>query len=148
VWSVWGIVSRYRMQCRRGRWKGMSIKYKSKYEGRDAIYGKKVRKLSGTGLFMFDISDTEARIRFVVTFISSSTTKTTIRRAPLPFQCAPKSQFPITGYWDEKKLEENYDTAFANQMGRVDVEGKLCISLCRARFHECRAISKHDIAVT
>lgn len=66
-------------------------------------------------------------IRLIFTLMSHLTpfwqTNTTKRRAPLPFQCAPKSQLPITGFWDEKNLEENYDTAFANQMGRVDVEG-------------------------
>ena len=44
-------------------------------------------------------------------------------RAPQPFKCAPKSQFPITGYWDEQRIEENHRTAFANQLGRTDVEG-------------------------
>ena len=71
---------------------------------------------------------------------------TTTNRAPLPFQCAPKSQLSVTGYWDEKKLEENHDTAFANQMGRIDVKGKDIIypSLCQVRFHESCVIQKCD----
>lgn len=75
---------------------------------------------------------------------SLPTTSTTTNRAPLPFQCAPKSQLPVTGYWDEKKLEENHDTAFANQMGRIDVEGKnyICPPLCQVRFHENCVIQK------
>ena len=75
---------------------------------------------------------------------SLPTTSTTPNRAPLPFQCAPKSQLPVTGYWDEKKLEENHDTAFANQMGRIDVEGKnyICPPLCQVRFHENCVIQK------
>ncbi len=42
-----------------------------------------------------------------------------------PFQCAPASQIPFTGYWD---LENNVvvaDEAYANDNGMVNVEGKL-----------------------
>lgn len=45
------------------------------------------------------------------------------QRAPQPFKCAPKSQYPVTGFWDEANLEENHKTAFSSQIGRVDIEG-------------------------
>jgi len=53
----------------------------------------------------------------------SAVTRTLDHRAPQPFKCAPKSQFPVTGFWDETRLEENHKTAFTNQIGRIDVEG-------------------------
>jgi len=48
-------------------------------------------------------------------------------KAPQPFKCAPKTQYRVTGFWDEVELEENDQTAFSNQVGRVDVEGKCSI---------------------
>mmetsp|Transcript_26203 Transcript_26203/g.56491 ORF Transcript_26203/g.56491 Transcript_26203/m.56491 type:complete len:1199 (+) Transcript_26203:258-3854(+) len=53
----------------------------------------------------------------------SGVTRASDYRAPQPFKCAPKSQYPITGFWDEARLEENHKTAFTNQIGRIDVEG-------------------------
>mmetsp|Transcript_32531 Transcript_32531/g.56670 ORF Transcript_32531/g.56670 Transcript_32531/m.56670 type:complete len:1231 (+) Transcript_32531:177-3869(+) len=53
----------------------------------------------------------------------SAVTRTLDHRAPQPFKCAPKSQYPVTGFWDEAHLEENHKTAFTNQIGRIDVEG-------------------------
>lgn len=54
--------------------------------------------------------------------------------APQPFKCAPKTQYQVTGFWDEDQLEENHQTAYSNQVGRVDIEGQyhsgsLCIYL-------------------
>eukprot|EP00804_Cyclotella_cryptica_P010088 CCRYP_018038-RD/>CCRYP_018038-RD protein AED:0.19 eAED:0.19 QI:308/1/1/1/0.81/0.70/17/2275/1193 len=53
----------------------------------------------------------------------SGVTRALTLRAPQPFKCAPKSQFPVTGYWDERRVEEDHKTAFSNQLGRTDVEG-------------------------
>lgn len=52
----------------------------------------------------------------------SAVTRSLALRAPQPFKCAPKTQFPVTGYWDERRVEENHRTAYANQNGRIDVE--------------------------
>lgn len=46
-------------------------------------------------------------------------------QAPGPFKCGPKTKFPITGYWDYESGKENNEDAYANERGRVDVEGKL-----------------------
>ena len=46
-------------------------------------------------------------------------------QAPGPFKCGPKSKFPITGYWDYDLGKENNEDAYANDRGRVDVEGTL-----------------------
>lgn len=135
MWTVRDIVSRYRLRHREGRREGMSTGYRPKYFGHDATFGYKVRH--------------KYKMRLVFTLPSHlpslpTISSTTTNRAPLPFQCAPKSQLPVTGYWDEKKLEENHDTAFANQMGRIDVEGKdyICPPLCQVRFHESCVIQK------
>ncbi|KAL7522748.1 hypothetical protein ACHAWX_007432 [Stephanocyclus meneghinianus] len=53
----------------------------------------------------------------------SGVTRALSLRAPQPFKCAPKSQFPVTGYWDERRVEEDHKTAFSNELGRTDVEG-------------------------
>lgn len=45
-------------------------------------------------------------------------------QAPGPFKCGPKSKFPITGYWDYDLGKENNEDAYANDRGRVDVEGR------------------------
>lgn len=45
-------------------------------------------------------------------------------RAPQPLHCAPQSQFPFSGFWDADNMEEINDTAFANQLGRTNVEGE------------------------
>jgi len=44
-------------------------------------------------------------------------------QAPGPFKCGPKSKFPTTGYWDYDAGKENNEDAYANERGRVDVEG-------------------------
>lgn len=69
-------------------------------------------------------------------------------QAPGPFKCGPKSKFPTTGvslvsssllncsiarptyfnhftrqYWDYDSGKENNEDAYANDRGRVDVEG-------------------------
>ena len=64
---------------------------------------------------------------------SSSVSLLSSKRAPQPFKCAPKSQYPVTGFWDEAHLEENHKTAFTNQIGRIDVEGQC--SLKYILFH-------------
>jgi len=53
----------------------------------------------------------------------SAATRPLDPRAPQAFKCAPKSQFPVTGFWDETRSEEIHNTAFASQIGRIDVEG-------------------------
>mmetsp|Transcript_26958 Transcript_26958/g.55046 ORF Transcript_26958/g.55046 Transcript_26958/m.55046 type:complete len:739 (+) Transcript_26958:3-2219(+) len=53
----------------------------------------------------------------------SAVTRALYDRAPQPFKCAPKSQYPVTGYWDDRRIEENHQTAFSNELGRTDVEG-------------------------
>ena len=82
---------------------------------------------------------------------SLPTTSTTTNRAPLPFQCAYYWFYLIITILHsnkkikyEKKLKENHDTAFANPMGRVDVEGEdyICPPLCQVRFHENCVIQK------
>eukprot|EP00804_Cyclotella_cryptica_P021002 CCRYP_009303-RD/>CCRYP_009303-RD protein AED:0.09 eAED:0.09 QI:102/0.93/0.93/1/0.8/0.62/16/340/1751 len=44
-------------------------------------------------------------------------------QAPGPFKCGPRSKFPTTGYWDYTLGKENNEDAYANDRGRVDVEG-------------------------
>lgn len=65
-------------------------------------------------------------------------------QAPAPFKCGPKERFPITGkfssawlsahlfrfllciqtgFWDYEEGRENNEDAYANALGRVDVEG-------------------------
>ena len=46
----------------------------------------------------------------------------TVGSAPA-LQCAPKSEIPWTGYWDFEAVEEVTSDAYANENGRVDVEG-------------------------
>ena len=58
-------------------------------------------------------------------------------QAPGPFKCGPKSKFPITGYWDYDLGKENNEDAYANDRGRVDVEGTLnyCTSFLLLSHH-------------
>ena len=44
-------------------------------------------------------------------------------QAPAPFKCGPRSKFPTTGFWDYDLGKENNADAYANERGRVDVEG-------------------------
>lgn len=43
--------------------------------------------------------------------------------APPALQCGPRSRIPFTGYWDEAENAESEGEAFANQNGRIDIEG-------------------------
>lgn len=52
----------------------------------------------------------------------SAVTRALDDRAPQTFKCAPRSQFPVTGYWDAARIEEDHRTAFASEIGRTNVE--------------------------
>mmetsp|Transcript_29382 Transcript_29382/g.69883 ORF Transcript_29382/g.69883 Transcript_29382/m.69883 type:complete len:1241 (+) Transcript_29382:412-4134(+) len=43
--------------------------------------------------------------------------------SPPPLECGPRFRIPSTGYWDPITLEESEDVTYANENGRIDVEG-------------------------
>jgi len=50
--------------------------------------------------------------------------------APPPLVCGPISRFPSTGFWNFDEIAVSDDVAYANENGRIDVEGKSTYDLC------------------